>query len=78
MAAAATLTATTLEGQLMEVVALLQEAEADETRNPNGDNNVTSSVDSDALTFSGTFSIPVTQTVVGGNLTHPASAYLGD
>ncbi|MFP4298673.1 MAG: hypothetical protein ACLFT0_12535 [Spirulinaceae cyanobacterium] len=78
MATAATLTASTLEGQLMEVVALLQEAEADETRNPNGDNNVTSTVDVDALTFSGTFSVPVTQTVVEGNITYPASAYLTD
>lgn len=78
MASAATLTATTLEGQLIEIISLLQTAEADTNRNPNGDNNVTASIDVDAGTYSGTFSIPVTQSIASGNVTFPASAYLGD
>lgn len=75
MASAATLTATTLEGQALEVARLMQAAElaiAVETR----PDNVQIATDFENLTVSITISLPVTLSGSGAAYTFTAATYL--
>lgn len=77
MAAAITTTATTLEGQLLEIVQTMQIAENNSATNPNGSNFVTGTINTDTENFTGTFNIPVTPAIgAGGVATYAAEAYL--
>lgn len=79
MASAITTTATTLEGQLLEIIQTIQLSENDSAKNPNGSNNVTGTINTDTNSFSGSFTIPVTPSVgAGGSPTYAADAYLVD
>jgi hypothetical protein len=63
MAASVTLNATTIEGQLMELVTAIQILENDTDANPNNQNRVTGSFNSDNGTFTGTFNLQIAQAV---------------
>ncbi|NJL55717.1 hypothetical protein HC928_11300 [bacterium] len=78
MASAATLAATTLEGQLLEAAALIQASENDTNKNPNNSNNVTMTINTDTQVATITANLPLTQTIVTGKPTYEASAYLVD
>lgn len=79
MASAITTTATTLEGQLLEIVQTIQLSENNSAKNPNGSNFVTGTINTDNETFTGTFNIPVTPSVgAGGSPTYAAETYLVD
>jgi hypothetical protein len=75
MAAAATLSATSLEGQALEVARLIQSAElaiAADTR----PNNVTIAPDLEAQTVTLTITLPVVLSGSGGAFTLTAGTYL--
>jgi hypothetical protein len=77
MTASVTLNATTIEGQLMELVTAIQIKENDAASNPNNQNRVTGSFNSDNGTFTGTFNLQIQQTVdATGKPTFTALEYL--
>lgn len=77
MSAAATLTATTLEGQFFEVVQLMQNAENDPLVNTNGLNNLTSSISQDNKTMTVQATVPLEVVVgAGGGATYTGAAYM--
>ena len=79
MASAAVLNGTTIEQQLIELVSRIQVLENSATNNPNGQNFVTGSANTDTGIFSGTFNIPIQVSVDGsGNTVITASTYLTD
>lgn len=79
MSSAITTSATTLEGQAVEVLTALQNAEADDARNPDGLNNITGNFDTDTANFTGTFSLPGAFSLgTGGVPTFTASEYTVD
>ena len=77
MAAAMSLAATTMEGQLLELVGLMQAKESDAESNPQNANRITGTYNSDTSVFSGTFTLSVTQTIdSNGKIVLTASSYL--
>jgi hypothetical protein len=77
MAAAMSLAATTMEGQLLELVGLMQAKESDAESNPQNANRITGTYNSDTSVFSGTFTLSVTQTIdSNGKIVLTASTYL--
>ena len=78
MSAAITTTAITLEGQAVEVLSKLQQAEkAYSVANPNTPENrvsISPNVEANEITFSVT--LPATFSVVGGAITQTSTAYL--
>ncbi len=74
---AGTFTSTTAEGQALEAIIWLQQREASDAANPNGENRIDGSIDIDLATFAGTFRIPATQSLNNqGQLILAASTYL--
>lgn len=57
MANSITTSSTTIEGQLIEIVSKLQELESDTNANPNGENRITGTFNTDTGSFTGTFTI---------------------
>lgn len=57
--ATATIKSTTYEGALLELITLIKISEGDLTKNPQNLDNVSVTIDYDALTASGDFSLPV-------------------
>lgn len=53
----------TIEGYVLETLMYLQVLELQSAKNPNNRNYVTGSFSADALTYTGTFSLPITQTI---------------
>ena len=79
MASAITLTSTTAEGQLAELVAHMQNLEANPDANPNNANRVTGTYNLDTLVFNGTFNLPVEMAVnAQGKPEFTSSEYLSD
>lgn len=77
MAAAINLNATTVEGQLIELITAMQVMESDETRNPEGRNLVTGSTNLDNGNFQGSFNISITPSVASdGSIKIEAQQYL--
>ena len=77
MAAAITTTATTLEGQLLEIAMAVQEAERDTARNPDGNNSVTGQFNSETGVFSGALTINYsTAAGTGGAVLLTADEYI--
>lgn len=77
MAAAITTSATTIEGQAMEIAAALQNLERDTAKNPDGLNNVTFSIDTDANSASISIAVPVTTAIgTAGKIEFVADPYL--
>lgn len=60
MAAAVTLTSTTIEGQLVELITKIQMLERDSATNPDNANRVTGNANYDQGTFTGTFNLAIT------------------
>ena len=73
MAAAITTTASTLEGQALEILTAMQEAEAAVT---DGENRVDIGVDIEAGQVDLSVSLPATLTSSGGAMTVAAAEYL--
>ncbi|GAA6621583.1 hypothetical protein [Scytonema sp. NUACC26] len=72
-----TLKTTTVEGQLLELMAFLQVKEVDTTVNPSGKDYIQGNFNFNTFAFNGTFNIPVTQTIgSNGELTLVAKEYL--
>lgn len=79
MASPVTLNGSTIEQQLIELVSRIQVLENNTTNNPNGQNFVTGSANTDTGVFSGTFNIPIDVSVDGsGNTVITANPYLSD
>ncbi len=79
MASAITLTSTTLEGQYLELVMAIQALEANETANPNNENRVTGTINTDTLALNSTGNIAVTVTLnAQGKPEFTAVEYLSD
>ena len=79
MASAITLQSTTAEGQLAELMAHIQNLEASDTANPNGENRVTGTYNTDTLAFNGTVNLPVTLALnAQGKPEFTAAEYLSD
>ena len=77
MAAAHTTVATTVEGQLLELISVLQSLERNAVKNPNGLNKITGAYNQDAKTFSGTYNLDVTETLNNtGDIVLAAVEYL--
>jgi len=77
MAAAITTASSSVEQQALEVLMSIQALEANATANPNNNNFVTGTYNSDTKVYAGTFSIPATQTIgAGGVLQITANQYL--
>ena len=66
MAAAITTNASTLEGQLIEIITAIQVKESDTASNPNGANLVTSNTNYDNKKFNANVSLDIS-TSVGAN-----------
>ena len=81
MASAITTTATTLEGQLLEIINAVQIAELNSARNPNNTNAVpVATFNSETNVFNATISLPVSAQVstTDGKLEVMAATYLTD
>ena len=79
MASSVTLSSSTIEGQMVELVSRIQIAEADSAKNPNNVNAITGSYNQDTGIFSGTFSIPCDAAVDASGLpSFAAQEYLND
>ena len=66
-----------MEGALLELITLIKISELDLTKNPQGLNNVSATIDYDTKIISGDFSIPVVVSVSeSGTLTTTAVNYL--
>ena len=79
MASSVTLNGTTIEQQLIELVSRIQVLENNTSNNPDGQNFVTGSANTDTGVFSGTFNIPIGVSVDGsGNTVITATPYLTD
>ena len=80
MAAPITTSATSLEGQLQEVLIALQNVERNSDLNPNGSNFIAGSYNTDTMIFSGTFSLPVKADLAGfeGRINYVADPYTLD
>lgn len=78
MAAPITTSATSLEGQLQEVLIALQNVENDSALNPDGVNNISGTLDTDSMVFEGNFSLPLKATLIGfeGRVAYVADPYL--
>lgn len=73
----ATLKSDTAEGQCLESLVFLQLQENSTQRNPAALSNVVGAIDTDLLVFSGTFTIPASQTLgSSGSLVIAADPYL--
>ena len=68
----------TLEGQLQEILISMQNLEGDLDLNPDNTSYVTGTVNTDNMTFSGTFNLPVKAVVspVNGRVTYVAKPVL--
>jgi hypothetical protein len=67
----------TPEGAAIEVLEYLQILEASSSANPNGDNRITSSFDSDRGLYTGSFNLPVSLSLgTTGEVIYTAQAYL--
>ena len=73
MAAAITTTATTLEGQAIEVLGKMQEAEA---ADPAADNRVQINPDTENGQITATVVLPITFSVSGGSISQTVQEYL--
>lgn len=79
MASPITTTSATLEAQAIEVLASMQALEGDETKNPDGQNRVTMSINTDTGIISGSFTLPSTMTIgAAGKMEFLPDAYLID
>ncbi len=79
MATAITTQSATLEGQLVEIITLMQQLEAAAETNPNNRNFVISTLNLDNRTLSATINLPIFATAgTGGKLTVEPSEYLVD
>ncbi len=79
MASSVTLNGATIEQQLVELVSRIQILENTSSNNPDGQNFVTGSANTDTGVFSGTFNIPFTTSVdASGNPVITATTYLVD
>ncbi|ELS04919.1 hypothetical protein Xen7305DRAFT_00046550 [Xenococcus sp. PCC 7305] len=77
MAAAVNLNATTIEGQLIEILQIMQNKENNGEVTVNGTNNITTTENNDSATLSGNFSITFKKTVnASGQLVTEAVEYL--
>ena len=77
MAAAHTTVATTVEGQLLELISVLQSYERNSVKNPNSLNKITGTYNQDAKTFSGTYTLDVAETLDNsGDIVIAAVEYL--
>ena len=77
MAAAITTTSTTLEGQLLEIIAAMQLLERDPAQNPNNTNGVTGTFNSETNAFTSTVNLPASvQIGTNGQLEVSATEYL--
>lgn len=69
----------TCEGRLIETICFLQSLEVIPAKNLTGRNAVNGSFDIEDLTFSGTFSLPITQAILPtGGLSIVAQTYIQD
>lgn len=79
MASAVTLAATTLEGQLVELITKIQIMERTTANNPNNSNLVTGTANYDQGTFSGTFNLAIaTEINTDGQAVTVVQEYLED
>lgn len=79
MASAVTLQSTTLEGQLVEIIELMQILELDPDANPNNENRITGNNSLDNASVNGTFNIAFTTIIdAQGRPVREAVEYLSD
>jgi hypothetical protein len=72
-----TIKSTTAEGQAHEILSFISLRQQSPSINPGQVRNILATHDQDALLFSGTYQLSVTQTIgAGGNLTLSANTYL--
>lgn len=77
MADPITTQATTLEGQLIEIITAIQAKESNTAANPQNRNFVTATTNLDTRIFASTVSLPMSATVgTGGKLVVEATEYL--
>ena len=79
MASAFTLQATTAEGQLAELMERLQILEANPDANPNNENRVTGTRNSDTQAFNGTVNLAFAPSIdAQGRVVYEVEEYLSD
>ncbi len=78
MANSATLQATTIEQQLIELINLIQILERNSAKNPDNRDFVSGTYNSNTGVFSATINIPCEPTVINGSTGYAATAYLID
>lgn len=72
-----TFKSTTCAGYLMEAIIYCQNLEQNAAKNPNRENNITGTFNSDSTTFSGTINLPVSVNISAiGEVTYKADEYL--
>ncbi len=76
MAAAITTTATTLEGQALEIALAIQAAEATQSTDEIPLNNITITPDTEASTVAVALTLPTTLSGAAGAITYTADEYL--
>lgn len=73
----ATISSTTAEGQALAALLYLQQRESNTVANPNAEDRISASFDTDLLTFAGQYQLPATQAINGsGQLVIAAGNYL--
>ncbi len=79
MASSITLSADSLEGQIMESIMGAQNLEGDETANPNNENRITANINTDNMTLSFTGNLPLVMTIGANGMPQFAvEPYLSD
>ena len=79
MASAITLNSTTLEGQLAELIMAAQNLEASDVGNPNNQNRVTGTINTDTGLLNSTVNLPMELVVnAQGKAEFTATEYLSD
>lgn len=72
-----TFKSTTCAGYLMEAIIYCQNLEQNVAKNPNRENNITGSFNTDSTTFSGTIDLPVSVSInASGDVVYVANEYL--